>query len=192
MNDKEIQILRLKITLLYSDPAPWREIEIRSDQTLEHLHDAIQAAFLWEDSHLWQFEIGKERFQITDPDWDMEDVFGTKTLDAAKKTLAFFKGGKVGPVIYTYDFGDNWEHSVTLVSKRAMEEDDPLPRFIKGQWAAPPEDIGGAPMFEALKEAIGNKSHPHYEWVEEMELDDWCDTNIEEDVVAMLFSKLQG
>ena len=64
MVKKEPQVLRLRITLEYVDPAPWREIEIRSDKTLPHLHDAIQAAFLWYDMHLWDFEIGDRTYQM--------------------------------------------------------------------------------------------------------------------------------
>jgi hypothetical protein len=60
---KDISVLRLKISLEHIDPTPWREIEIRADRTLAHLHDAIQAAFLWYDLHLWQFEIGGRRYE---------------------------------------------------------------------------------------------------------------------------------
>ncbi len=45
MAKKEPHVLRLKTTLEHVDPAPWREIEIRSDKTLPHLHDAIGLIF---------------------------------------------------------------------------------------------------------------------------------------------------
>lgn len=35
MAKKDPQVLRLKITLEHVEPAPWREIEIRSDKTFE-------------------------------------------------------------------------------------------------------------------------------------------------------------
>lgn len=46
MPGKDISVLRLKISLEHMGPTLWREIEIRADRTLAHLHDAIQAAFL--------------------------------------------------------------------------------------------------------------------------------------------------
>jgi hypothetical protein len=33
----------------------WRDIDIRSDQTLDDLHYAIQEAFDWDDDHLYAF-----------------------------------------------------------------------------------------------------------------------------------------
>ena len=32
-------------------------------QNLPYLHDAIQAAFLWNDMHLWGFEISNRKHQ---------------------------------------------------------------------------------------------------------------------------------
>ena len=151
MAKKEPQVLRLKITLEHVDAAPWREIEIRSEKTLPHLHDAIQAAFLWNDMHLWDFEIGDQKYQMKSEDFWIEPMFGPPVMEVTTKKLDFFLNSKVPPVIYTYDFGDNWVHRVELVSKRPVQPNEPLPRFVGGQWATPPEDIGGPPMYEVFK-----------------------------------------
>lgn len=191
MAKKEPQILRLKITLVHIDPAPWREIEIRSDKTLPHLHDAIQAAFLWYDMHLWGFDVGNRKYEMKDSDFVMEPLFGPPVLEAKTKRLDFFLNAKVPPVAYTYDFGDDWLHCIELVSKRAVGPNEPLPRFVGGQWATPPEDIGGPPMYEIFKEARQDENHPEHNWAKEAGYVDWAHDEIHADVVSEQFTKLQ-
>ena len=191
MAKKELQILRLKITLEHVDPAPWREIEIRSDKTLPHLHDAIQAAFLWHDMHLWDFEIGERKYQMKGEDFWVEPMFGPPVMEVTTKKLDFFLNAKVPPVIYSYDFGDDWRHRVELLSKRPVEQNELLPRFMAGQWATPPEDIGGPPMYEVFKEAREDANHPEHEWAQEAGYVDWDHDEIHSDVIADQFSNLQ-
>ena len=191
MAKKEPQVLRLKITLEDVDPAPWREIEIRSDKTLPHLHDAIQAAFLWYDMHLWDFEIGDRKYQMKNEDFWIEPMFGPPVMEVTTKKLEFFLNKKVPPVIYTYDFGDDWAHRVELVSKRPVVPNEPLPRFVGGQWATPPEDIGGPPMYEVFKEAQKNANHPEHDWAKKAGYVDWAHDEIHADAVSEQFAKLQ-
>lgn len=191
MAKKDPQVLRLKITLEHVDPAPWREIEIRSDKTLPHLHDAIQAAFLWYDMHLWDFGIGDRKYQMKSEDFWVEPMWGPPVMAVTTKKLDFFLNTKVPPVIYTYDFGDDWMHRVELISTRPVEPNEPLPRFVCGQWANPPEDIGGPPMYEVFKEARGDAKHPEHDWAAEAGYVDWAHDDIHADAVRERFTKLQ-
>jgi hypothetical protein len=72
--------------------------------------------------------------------------------------------GRVGSkAIYTYDFGDTWEHSIVL-EKRLP--DDPNPKYpvcTDGQLACPPEDCGGIPGFYDLVEALHDPNHERHE-----------------------------
>lgn len=181
MAKKDPQVLRLKITLEHVEPAPWREIEIRSDKTLPHLHDAIQAAFLWYDMHLWDFGIGDRKYQMKSEDFWVEPMWGPPVMEVTTKKVDFFLKTKVPPVIYTYDFGDDWMHRVELISKRRVVPNEPLPRFVGGQWATPPEDIGGPPMYEAFKEAREDASHPEHDWAKEAGYVDWAHDEIHAD-----------
>jgi hypothetical protein len=192
MAKKEPQILRLKITLEHVDPATWREIEIRSDKTLPHLHDAIQAAFLWNDLNLWDFEIGDRKYQMKSEEFWIEPMFGPAVMEVTTKRLDFFLTNKVPLVVYTYDLGDDWTHRIELISKRPVEPNEPLPRFVDGQWATPPEDIGGPPMYEAFKEAREDANHPEHDWAEEAGYVDWSHDEIHAEVVSEQFAKLQG
>ena len=54
-------IATLRIDLLGSDPPIWREIEVTTSMTLKQLHAVVQAAMGWEDAHLWEFAVGRER-----------------------------------------------------------------------------------------------------------------------------------
>ncbi|WP_039019815.1 plasmid pRiA4b ORF-3 family protein [Halocynthiibacter namhaensis] len=191
MTKKKTQVLRLKITLEHIDPAPWREIEIRSDKFLPHLHDAIQAAFLWYDMHLWDFQISDRKYQMKSEDFWIEPMFGPPVMEVTTKKLDFFQSAKVPPVSYVYDFGDYWQHRVDLVSTREVVPNEPLPRFVGGQWATPPEDIGGPPMYEAFKEARKDVNHLEHEWAKEAGYVDWAHDEIHADVVSEQFATLQ-
>ena len=191
MVKKDPQVLRLKITIEHVKPAPWREIEMRSDKTLPHLHDAIQAAFLWYDLHLWDFEIDGRKYQTKSEGFWIEPMFGPPVMEVTTKKLDFFLNAKVPLVTYTYDFGDGWEHSIELVSKRPIEPNERLPRFVGGQWATPPEDIGGPPMYEVFKEARHDANHTEHEWAKEAGYVDWDHDEIHSDVIAEQLSKLR-
>ena len=191
MAKKEPQVLRLKITLEHVEPAPWREIEIRSDKTLPHLHDAIQAAFLWYDMHLWDFGIGDRKYQMKSEDFWIEPMWGPPVMEVTTKKLEFFLNNKVPPVIYTYDFGDDWVRRVELISRRPIEPNEPLPRFVGGGWATPPEDIGGPPMYEVFKEAREDASHPEHDWAKEAGYVGWAHDEIHAAAVSEQFVKLQ-
>ena len=54
-------LYQFNITLLDSAPAIWRRIEV-GDCTLDKLHEHIQTAMGWTNSHLHQFEIKGERY----------------------------------------------------------------------------------------------------------------------------------
>ena len=46
-------IVQIKIKLLgVSKPPVWRQLQLRADTRLDHLHELIQAAFGWENYHM--------------------------------------------------------------------------------------------------------------------------------------------
>src|SRR5580704_12108751 len=67
------EIYQIKVTLLGTDPPIWRRLLVGADLTLAQLHDVIQLAMGWEDDHMHEFRIGKQRFGKPDP---MEHAFG--------------------------------------------------------------------------------------------------------------------
>ena len=63
--------------------------------------------------------------------------------------------------IYTYDFGDDWEHVITL--KKITTTDAPLPTLVKAQIGCPPEDCGGPPGFAQWAMAWHDANDPEHE-----------------------------
>jgi Plasmid pRiA4b ORF-3-like protein len=132
-------IATLRIDLLGSDPPIWREIEVPTSMTLKQLHAVVQAAMGWEDAHLWEFAVGRER---------------TGSSRAAKLTLQALLRPRTMKLSYIYDFGDCWEHQLTLTKPRAADPGSAYPRYLGGEQAAPPEDCGGIPGFYAQLEIL--------------------------------------
>ena len=50
-------IARLRIILNDVDPQPMRQIEVPLKIRLDRLHDVIQAAMGWTDTHLYEFRV---------------------------------------------------------------------------------------------------------------------------------------
>lgn len=154
------QVVRLKITLDYSQPQIMRRIEVPLTSTLYTLHEAIQAVMLFESYHLFQFDVGprghETHYGIPDPEGFME------VIDAKRATLEQLIDAKFKKFTYTYDFGDDWRHTITVEAVTSADPALVYPRFIDGARRAPPEDVGGQPGFENFLSVINDPSHPEY------------------------------
>jgi len=60
---------RLKVTLRGSRPPIWRRLEVRGDVTLFQVHQVLQVAMGWTDSHLHQFRRGTTYYGESDPEF---------------------------------------------------------------------------------------------------------------------------
>jgi hypothetical protein len=63
---------------------------------------------------------------------------------------------------YTYDFGDDWRHTITIEAVADADPATEYPRYIDGVGRAPPGDIGGIPGFELFLEAIADPTHEQH------------------------------
>src|SRR5580698_8954743 len=106
------EIYQVKVTLLGTRPPIWRRLLVPADLTLEDLHDVLQAAMGWRDCHLHEFRIGQKRFGEADPG---ESFMGVPTTISESSARLFRVLGKAGAkAVYSYDFGDGWEHRITV------------------------------------------------------------------------------
>ena len=64
------EIARIKVTVKDIRPPIWRRLEVPLDFTFARLSDVILAAFGWTNSHLHEFEVGRRRIGMPDPDED--------------------------------------------------------------------------------------------------------------------------
>lgn len=161
-------LFQFKITLLDSTPAIWRRIQVW-DCTLDKLHEHIQTAMGWTNSHLHQFEIRGKRYgdlELLDDGFDDFDcVDSTKTMisdivPATDKRFAFE---------YEYDFGDGWEHEVLFEGCPSMEKGKKYPICLEGEGACPPEDVGGVWGYQDFLATIADPKHEEHE-----SLLEWC------------------
>lgn len=152
------EIVTLRIDLVDSDPAIWREVELPTSTTLKVLHDVVQATFGWLDQHLWEVRLGDRRYGPPNEDWG-----SAPTLDARTVRLRDVLGSGGTVLEYLYDFGDGWEHRLTFGAARQGDPGIEYPRYIAGGHAAPPEDCGGLPGYYELLAALADPAHPEHE-----------------------------
>jgi len=125
---------------------------------LDALHEVIQAAFGWWNYHLYEFEVGRVRYAIADPDWD----FGPPPR-SVRRTLLRNIVDVGGSIRYTYDFGDDWVHKITVEKASPRTASLTVPACIDGRRAGPPEDCGGVWGYEELLAILADPSHPEHE-----------------------------
>jgi hypothetical protein len=174
---------QLKISLQGAKPPIWRRLLIADSVSLPMLHQTIQIAMGWTDSHLHQFVVDGECYGAPDPDFgDME------MLDERRYKLSQIMKVEKDSIIYEYDFGDSWQHKITLEKILPFDREAVLPKCIKAKGACPPEDVGGIFGYSEFLDALSDPSHPeHEEYMEWVggELDPQsCDI---EDINALLY-----
>ena len=161
---------QLRIVLLRTRPPIWRRVLVPPSMRLDALHRLIQVVMGWEDSHLHMFRKGDQRFSAPTP-WD--DDFrmpGTpRDLDERKYRIDQLLLREEDWIAYTYDFGDSWEHKVTLQKILPRNPAVRLPACISGRRRCPPEDCGGVWGFYEMLEVLDDpneRDHEHMkEWV---------------------------
>jgi Plasmid pRiA4b ORF-3-like protein len=150
-------VFRLRIQLKEVHPTVWRRVLVPGGVRLGRLHDIFQAAMGWTNSHLHNFTIGDRLYGTHIDDYPEEE------LDENEYTvLAALRGG-VRRFGYEYDFGDSWEHEVTV------EETTWSPLALKhavcidGENACPPEDVGGPYGYQQFLEALADPLHEEHD-----------------------------
>jgi hypothetical protein len=175
-----VQYFDFEISLVDIEPRIWRGIRIRSTATFAELHDAIQLAFAWDDSHLWEFRTLTAR---PDPIAGLpsDDGWGPAVPDGGLISLdSYFTSNRAGKrCLYVYDFGDDWEHDVTLVA-RPCEDETFRRRLLGGERAGPPEDCGGPHGYQRIvhfvetgKDLNGDEASDLGEWIGDWQPDDF-------------------
>ena len=87
----------------------------------------------------------------------------TEAIDERKVRLNQLLIRVWAKIVYTYDFGDGWEHGIVLEKGLPVEPNMAYPLCSGGRGACPPEDCGGLGGFYNLLEALQNPRHPQRE-----------------------------
>lgn len=140
------QVLTLRVDLHGATPPIWRRLDLRSDLSLNDLHDVLQVAFDWAGSHLWRFAAGGDPFdlgaQLFLCEFDVEEG-EDDGLPAGEVRLGELLQERGDRLEYVYDYGDNWDLRIVVESVREAEPEAAPARATGGHRAAPPEDCGG-------------------------------------------------
>ena len=160
------EIYQIKVTLLRTVPRVWRRLLVPSDITLSNLHDLLQLAMGWTDSHLHEFLFRGQCYGPTGPERGVAEA-----IDERKVRLNQLLVRVGAKIVYTYDFGDGWEHGIVLEKGLPVDPNMAYPAAMGGAGACPPEDCGGIGGFYSLLESLQNPRHPQHEelleWVGE-------------------------
>lgn len=155
-----------RVSLLDIKPDIWREIEVPATYSFWDLHVAVQDAMGWLDCHLHMFRVpDPETGEIGEIGIPDEDGFldGPPTSPGWEIAIAdyFIKPGDQAS--YEYDFGDGWEHQVSLERISESKKGMKYPKCLNGKRACPPEDCGGVWGYEQLLGIISNPEHEEHE-----------------------------
>lgn len=148
-----------------SKPPVWRRLQVRADMRLDRLHEAILTAFGWAGYHMHAFERGPERFGSPDSELGFTDERAVSLGELI---------GDVGDrLLYTYDFGDGWEHEIVVEELLDADPEVRYPVLVAAKGACPPEDCGGSWGYAELKEILADPAHErHQEMLDWLGLDD--------------------
>lgn len=186
---------QIKIELIDSEPLIWRRVIVPAEITFKRLHDTVQFAMGWWDSHLYEFDFPEEKLRITcdDESFDEWKYYSAKykTVKPTKKEdplgiigrmleskLKKSQSTKIDKYLaqyttfeYVYDFGDHWQHQIQI----EHVIDDYVfgyPQVLEGEGACPPEDVGGIGGYAEFLKAWNDSKHPEHdsvrEWGKEM------------------------
>ncbi len=173
MPENLLDIYQLEIRLNHIEPTIWRRLIVLSTIDLSEFHLVLQDTMGWTDSHLHQFISNGSRYGTPDPDFDddITDEFNVRLRSVLKKPG--------DSILYEYDFGDGWEHIVTLEQILPYSKDANLPKCLAGERSCPPEDVGGPWGYKEFLEAFNDQNHPEHddmvEWAGEDFQPEICD-----------------
>ena len=172
-------MLRLRATLLGSDPEIWRTLDVDGALTLAQLHHVLQTAFGWQSRHLHSFtdtdpwerrrgipRIGRRPRRWLD-EWSMMDAFSGEDEgdEDERETTIADAFAHDGPLWYEYDFGDGWMHRIELIERAPADLGERPATIVAGERRAPLEDSGGLGGYDEKLAIAADPQHPEHEHV---------------------------
>lgn len=152
-------IYELRITLQGIRPPIWRVIQVPNTYSLDYLHEAFQIAMGWTDSHLHQFEKGRERWGVPEQGGEAD----MNILDERRTKISAILKADGDSAFYVYDLGDYWRHEVVVERILPLQDSVVRPLCLSGERHCPPEDVGGPPGYEQFLEVISEPGDEEYE-----------------------------
>lgn len=155
MKQEYYQVL---ITMREIEPPVWRRLLIPTGITFYRFHKIIQAAFGWQDYHLFCFELEDREICIPDDEYPHP----LPQHNAKRVKIDEVLPGKP-EMAYAYDFGDGWEHQVIVEGTEVLVVEKPIAFCLAGARCRPPEDVGGVGGYYDFLEIIADAKHDEYD-----------------------------
>jgi hypothetical protein len=174
----EIDLYQLKIKINLEGHEIWRRVLVPSTYSFRHLHNIIQNVFDWHNSHLHEFVVKRaERKDLKIVMDDNPETMEYLDFDAFEIRQERFVGlEEIFPtydeVVYEYDFGDSWEHTITL--EKVVKSNQFRATFVEGIGERPPEDVGGEGGYEEYLRIMADVNHPEHE-----DMKEWAENQME-------------
>lgn len=163
----EKKMYQVHIELKGSKPKIWRRILVDSDVLLPDFHKILQTTMGWSNAHLHSFSDGKVDYAPKEMELDY-------AIDSRKVRLDKILKSEKAKINYSYDFGDGWEHSITLEKILAPDTKLQIPKCTAGKSCCPPEDCGGIWGYYNMLEILKQPEHEEYE-----DYIDWIDDDFD-------------
>ena len=146
----------LRVELLEIEPLIWRRLRVPRGIAFTRLHQILQLALGWRDSHLHEFRadklvIGMKEVNEVDAREGIQDEKEWKLQELLDTGVTEFE--------YLYDFGDGWRHRVIVEPATRGGQSGPSPLCLAGENACPPEDVGGPHRYAGFLKALANPAH---------------------------------
>ena len=148
--------VQLRVELKQVKPLVWRRILVPEKITLPKLHVALQWAMGWTNSHLHEYQIARLRYGV------VEDFDDEPPLDERRVRLKPLIDSGLRHFIYLYDFGDHWEHTVTVEDLIVPKAGAPAVICTAGENACPPEDVGSSHGYAEFLQIIKDPAHEEH------------------------------
>jgi hypothetical protein len=167
----DVVTYQIRVDLKGTRPPLWRRLELASDLYLDEVHEIIQAAFGWTDSHLHRFGAGPDYYS---PDTEyylcpFETEEGEPGIPDREVRLDEVLSDVGDRLFYGYDFGDDWQHIIKLEAVLPREASAPRATCTAGRRPGPPEDCGGVDSYELITAATDPDRPDYAEAVAEFE-----------------------
>jgi len=150
-------VYQLKVVLVGSELPIWRRVLVPAEIKLSSLHRVMQILMDWTDDHQHQFTV------LTKPRSRADSGQDVHPADEARFRLCDVAPTPGSELLYEYDFGDSWNHHITVEKSMPRDRETPShPVCLAGERACPPEDCGGIMRYAYIVKALRDPAHPEH------------------------------
>lgn len=184
-------LFECRIVLRGVRPTVWRTFTVRSDVSLAVLSDYLTIIMGWNGSHLHHFRMPNSApFEYNEPQASSPDTNYAYNEENLRLDQLVRQAGDWFD--FDYDFGDGWNHKVTLVKTLPLGGQAPI-SLLDGANACPPDDCGGPHGYRRVLAAL-HTSNPSQEQLEILEWlgDDFAPTSFDAGHTRELLSQSAG